>query len=77
MKTDSYYLLRDAKEYTNQLVAAAKERGARVLNLFTSLRNQDMGSLLASDGLHGNAKCHELLFTILRDYFRDEFELSP
>lgn len=74
--TDSYYLFRDAEEYTSVLVAIANERKAGVLDFFSRLRDQDLNTLLAPDGLHGNAQGHELLFTITREFFRDAFNLG-
>lgn len=74
--TDSYYLLHDAKAYSNELVAVASAQGARILDFFSIFQNEDMNPLLAEDGLHGNAKCHELLFDITRDFVMSEFSVS-
>jgi len=76
LNTESYYLLRDAKEYTNALVAVANERNAKVLDFFAALASHDMDGLLAPDGLHGNAACHELLFCITREFIREAFGLN-
>jgi lysophospholipase L1-like esterase len=74
--TDSYYLIHDAEAYSKELVAVANAQGARILDFFYILQNRDMNPLLAEDGLHGNAKCHELLFSITRDFVMSEFGLS-
>ncbi|MGD9657676.1 MAG: SGNH/GDSL hydrolase family protein [Methylocystis sp.] len=74
--TDAHYLLQDAAAYSNELVAVAKAQGARILDFFSILQNEDMGPLLAEDGLHGNAKCHERLFEITRDFVISEFGVS-
>jgi len=71
--TDSYYLRQDAEAYSSELVAVARAQGARILDFFSLLKNDDMGPLLAEDGLHGNAKCHERLFAITRDFVMSEF----
>lgn len=72
--TNCYYLLSDAAEYTKTLVSASHELGAQVLDFFTALYDRDMDPLLAPDGLHGNTKCHELLFNLTRDFFQDSFD---
>lgn len=71
--TDSYYLLDDAATYTNEIVAVASAQGARILDFFSILQEEDMNPLLAADGLHGNARCHERLFSITRDFMMSEF----
>ncbi|MEM9658186.1 MAG: GDSL-type esterase/lipase family protein [Planctomycetota bacterium] len=71
--TDCFYLRSDAEEYTHALVAAARKCDARVLDFFASYRNREMSPLLSDDGLHCNARGHESLFSIARDFFRDTF----
>ena len=71
--TDSYYLLQDVEAYSKELVAVASAQGARILDFFSILQNEHMNPLLAADGLHGNARCHELLFEITRDFVISEF----
>ncbi|MGD9544304.1 MAG: SGNH/GDSL hydrolase family protein [Methylocystis sp.] len=74
--TDSYYLLHDAEAYSNELVSVARAQGARILDFFSILQNEDMSPLLADDGLHGNAKCHERLFHMTREFMMSEFSIS-
>ena len=71
--TSSYYLLRDAEEYTQALRSVAQEQDARILDFFAALIDHDMRNLLADDGLHGNADCHERLYRLTRDFVSDTY----
>lgn len=75
-KTDSYYLLRDAEAYTNALVAVANARRAKVLDFFASQRKDDANQVLATDGLHRNARGHELLFRATQQFFRETYKIE-
>ncbi len=66
--TTAYYLFEDAEKYSATLVEAAAEQGADVIDFFSELKNRDLSDLLSADGLHGNAKCHQLLFERIKEY---------
>ncbi|QDU59423.1 GDSL-like Lipase/Acylhydrolase [Planctomycetes bacterium Pan216] len=70
--TNAYYCLDDARRYMAILVEVAESLGVKVLDFFGMFRETDMTPLLSSDGLHGNAACHQRLFELTKRFLVDE-----
>jgi acyl-CoA thioesterase-1 len=64
---DDYYRNKWINEYNEILRAVAKEKGAHFLELLEKLNDKRYFDNLV-DGIHPNAKGHEWLFRIVRDF---------
>jgi acyl-CoA thioesterase I len=68
---DNYYKNKWLAEYNEIIKKVCEEKGAHFLELFDKL-NQERYFENLVDGLHPNAKGHEWMFRIVRDFLRDK-----
>ena len=71
--TESFYLQEDAKAYTQIVRSVCEETEVPMLDFFSLWSSQELGDLLADDGLHANPAGHQLLFEQLRDFILAEY----
>lgn len=72
-ETNIFYRIDDARQYTDALVNVAGPLNVKVLDFFGQFQGVDMSPLLASDGLHGNSRCHQRLFEMTREFLLNEY----
>ncbi len=75
--TNAFYRLEDARRYHERLTEVAESLGVKVLDFLRRFGDADMSSLLADDGLHGNAACHQRLFELTKRFLEAEYAAGP
>ncbi|MEM9731809.1 MAG: SGNH/GDSL hydrolase family protein, partial [Myxococcota bacterium] len=75
--TNAFYRLEDARRYNHALTGVADSLEVKVIDFFGHFRDADMTPLLAADGLHGNAECHQRLFELTRQFLENEYGAPP
>jgi lysophospholipase L1-like esterase len=76
---DWYYTLADAQIHANLTKAISIEKEIPYIDIFSEFSKVDYKKhLLFTDGLHANAKGHELIFNQIKDYLARNYRLpSP
>jgi lysophospholipase L1-like esterase len=65
---DKYYLLDDAKRYSTAAKDICAHRQVPYLDIFSQWMERDYMDYLHTDGLHANARGHELIFNALEEF---------
>lgn len=71
---DVYYLMQDAKKYSEATKQICAEQNVPYLDIFNSWMNKDYLKFLSEDGLHCNPKGHEEIFNRLKHFFLERYQ---
>ncbi|HSW88796.1 MAG TPA: GDSL-type esterase/lipase family protein [Candidatus Saccharimonadales bacterium] len=70
-----YYLLQDAIEYAQAVKEICNDNNIPYLDIFNKWLKEDYFEYLFEDGLHANAKGHEIIFNSLKLFLQSLYEI--
>lgn len=73
---NKYYLLEDAKRYSQATKEICQETGTPYLDIFSEWLKGNYKRYLASDGLHANSQGHQYTFEAVKAHLLKNTELS-